>query len=123
MQVACRPPSLRSCIYILDPLLEVPQCSGEGAGHTQGFGLPLLLPEVSSAAQKVPDTSLAWSVTCFHPSSFGTGTRHSRTSLPVTHPELAARKLLANALHTAKRGGSAPLHQSSHRAETPLSSL
>lgn len=70
MQVACRPPSLRSRVYILDPLLEVSQCSGEGVGHVQGFRLTLLLPEVSSAAYAA---SLTCSVTCFQSSSSGTG--------------------------------------------------
>lgn len=66
----------------------------------------------------------------FSPSSCGTGTQHGSTALPVKCPELAACRLLANALHAAKEGGSALLYSlsmgerpnsSTRGAETPLS--
>ncbi|XP_035203059.1 mitochondrial carrier homolog 1 isoform X6 [Oxyura jamaicensis] len=46
--VACWPPSLCTRVHILDPLLEVSQCPGEGVGYTQVFGLPLLFPKGSA---------------------------------------------------------------------------
>uniref|UniRef100_A0A8V5GHZ0 Uncharacterized protein n=1 Tax=Melopsittacus undulatus TaxID=13146 RepID=A0A8V5GHZ0_MELUD len=60
--VARRPPSLCSCIHVLDPLLEASQCSGEG--HMQALGLPMLLPEV-------PEPCPLGAVTCFHPPAVG----------------------------------------------------
>lgn len=102
VQVARRPPSLRARLCILDPLLEVSQCSGEGAGHTLGFGLPLILLQVSSIPQMCPCRILAVLCSLLLSLQFWHWYQHGSAALPIAHPELTACELSARALHTAE---------------------
>lgn len=126
VQVACGPPSLRSCLCILDPLLEVPQCSGEGAGHTLGFGLPLLLPQISSIPQKCLCCILAVLCSLLLSLQFCHWYQHGSAALPIAHPSL---QLGAFSLCIAHSRVCAPLqlsplgampNSSTHRAGTSL---